>query len=57
MPIPQPLFRKEKERRSRGRRREGGEGAAPLRRRPVQLKVVAAPPDPHVAVRPAGEAA
>jgi hypothetical protein len=55
--MPESLFRKEKERRSTGRRREGGEGAAPLRRRPVQLKVVAAPPDLHVAVRPAGEAA
>jgi hypothetical protein len=55
--MPESLFRKEKERRSTGRRREGGEGAAPLRCRPVQLKVVAAPPDPHVAVRPAGEAA
>jgi hypothetical protein len=45
--------RKEKQ----GRRREGGEGAAPLRRRPVQLKVVAAPQDPHAVVRSAGKAA
>jgi hypothetical protein len=49
--MPESLFRKEKERRSRGRRRKGGEGAAPLRRRPVQLKVVAAPLDP---MSPAG---
>jgi hypothetical protein len=55
--MPESLFGKKKERRSRGRRREGGEGAAPLCRRPVQLKVVAAPQDPHAAVQSAGKAA